>query len=506
MRNFMRILTLALALLMLVGCFAACDGEPAGTTERPSDSTQKESEEDPRKAVKDTVPTNLNLKDDTVTFFTRNDSDIYTYELACEELLNNTVYDAVHYRNIDVENRLNVKIKTIGQPGSWADLKSWTQTLSTAVLTSSGDFDGAAFYLSYGSTLAKEGIYFNLMNLTKDFGGGHLNFEKPWWNQTMVDELSVYNALFFAGGSLTLSEVQNGCCLFFNKDLFNKLFPDKTSDALYASVRAGTWTADEMAEYVAAGWEDVNSNGVIDDGDVVGIRMHAIGQSAGQMDGWVVAMGLDLTEMNVYGEPEISLFNSRTIPAYEKVRNIFGNNPGAFLTVGNVTQTYMQNGNQLFKSDTLKFGSDMRASDVLYGVLPLPKYDAEQEDYRTCFGNGSSCLAICSDLSPERASSVSAVLELLSAESYKQVIPVYYETVLQGQYSRDEADAEMYDRILNSFVFSFGFAYSTQSLDSLGSIFRDMSPTFDIQTHIDSKRISWETKLADLLNALEAVS
>ena len=123
-----------------------------------------------------------------------------------EELLNEPVFDAIHYRNIDVETRLGLKIKSVAQPGSYEQRNEWNNTLSVSVLTNTGDFDGACFYLSYGVALAKEGIYYNLLSVTKD-DGGYLDFEKPWWNQTLVDELSTYGSLFFAGGSLTLTEV-----------------------------------------------------------------------------------------------------------------------------------------------------------------------------------------------------------------------------------------------------------------------------------------------------------
>ena len=101
---------------------------------------------------------------------------------------------------------------------------------------------------------------------------------------------------------------------------------------------------------------------------------------------------------------------------------------------------------------------------------------------------------------------VSAAIELLSAESYKQVLPVYYETILKGHYSRDAADAEMYDRILGSFVFSFGFAWSTSSLGGISAIFRRLQSDYDIQNYIDSNRDSWENQLTSLLTALDAVS
>jgi ABC-type glycerol-3-phosphate transport system substrate-binding protein len=500
-----RILSLFLALLMLLSVLVACGDKPEETT-KGAETTAKVEEEDPRQLVKDTVPTDVNYAGETVTFFVRNDTDIYKYEIACEELLNDTLYDAIHYRNIDVETRLGLKIKTIEQDGAWGKHTEWNNTLSTSVLTNTGDFDGCAFYLSTGSPLAKEGIYYNLMELTGETDG-YLNFEKPWWNQTIVNELAVYGSLFFAGGSLTLSEISGGTCLFFNRDLFNERFPDERDATLYQLVRDGKWTVDKLAAYVAQVWDDLNSNGVIDDGDVVGTRNHAIdGTSAGQMDAWIVAMGLKLTETDIYGEPTLALFNNHTVPAYEAVRSVFGNNPGALLQKSGVVETAMENGNVLFYNRTFSFGATMRESTVNYGVLPIPKYDEDQEDYYTGFGNAASAVAICSNLDSYRAAMTSAVLELLSAESYKQVIPVYYGTVLQGQYSREQADAEMYNIILDSFVFSFGFAYSTQSLGAVGNIFRDLGPTFDIQNHIDSNKETWERKLEELLIALDAVA
>ena len=489
---------------MLLSVFVACGDTPAETTAKPNTPSSNKGD-DHRQQVEDTVPLDLNYAGETVTFLIRDNKEKYKYELACDELLNDTLYDAIHYRNIDVETRLGLKFKTLGQDGSYSNFAKWNETLSVSVLTNTGDFDGAAFYLSTGSSLAKDGIFYNLFELSEDTNG-YLNFTKPWWNQSMTEELAAYGALFFAGGSLTVSQVSDGICVFFNRDMFNELYPDEGDAALYQAVRDGAWTADKMAAYVSEAWTDVNSNGVIDDGDVVGTRNHAMGNSAGQMDAWVVGMGLRFTTTNAYGEPEITLLNSNIIPAYEKVRNVFGNNPGALLTTEEAIETTIENGNVLFFTTALGQGSEMRTSTVNFGVLPIPKYNEEQEDYYTCFGNESSAIAICSNLSDDRAAMVSAVVELLSAESYKQVLPAYYGTVLKGHYSREQADAEMYDLILGSFVFSFGFAYSTHNLGAIGSIFRDLSPTFDMQNYIDSNRVTWDTKLAELLSALEAVS
>ncbi len=498
--KILRILSLLLVLLMLTSAFAACGGDPVETT-----GEGKKPIANDRDEIADTVPLDLNYNGETVTFLVRgNSSDSHKYELACEKLLNDPLYDAIHYRNIDVEARLGLKIRTVEQPGTWEDQTEWCNTLSTSVLTNTGDFDGAAFYLSAGAGLAKDGIYYNLFTLTKD-EAGYLDLEKPWWNQSMTEELGVFGALFFAGSSLAITQAQNTACVFFNRDLFNQKYPDDRDTALYQLVRDGKWTIDKMTDYVSNCWDDLNSNGVADNGDVVGIRN--LGNASGVMDAWIYAMGLDITKNNAYGEPELVLVNGQTVPAYEKVRALFNNEGGLLIaSQADLGETDMPNGNVMFMPNVVNYGKEMKESTVNYGVLPIPKYDEEQDNYRTCFGNIASALAICSNLSESRAAMVSAVLELLSAESYKQVLPVYYGTVLKGHYSREQADAEMYDRILETAVFSFGFAYSTSSLGSISGIFRKLQLDYDIQNTIDSNKDVWEQKLTDLLLALEEVS
>ena len=498
--KFAKILSLFLALLMLASTLVACGDTPEETT----GGSNRPSVGGDRDLIEDSVPLDLNYGGETVTFFVRSEEDLLKYEIACEDLLNDPLYDAIHYRNIDVESRLGVKIKTIEQNGVYGQHTAWNERLSNSVLTNTGDYDGAAIYISQGSPLAKDGIFYNLLNLEQGYGG-YLEFAKPWWNQMLVDELAIYGTLFFAGGSLTISQVAKGSCLFFNRDMFNEKFPDDRDAGLYQLVRDGKWTIDKLTDYVSQVHTDVNSNGVVDDGDIVGIRSRAmVGGDGSFMDPWIPAMGLKLTEKDEYGDVTLAFVNTRTIPAYEKLKALFGSgNPGTLFIKEAHGETELPNGNVLFASTIMNYGLTMAQSEVNYGVLPLPKYDEEQDDYHTGFSNAASAIALCANLSDARAEMMSAVLEVLSAESYKQVIPVYYNKILQGQYSREQADAEMYDLILNSFSFTFGFAYSTASLGGIGSSFRYMEPSYDIAQHIDSNKEVWQEKLDELLLALE---
>ncbi len=505
-----KVLSLILALLMLVLCLASCSGGKDTTGAPESTDKPTESEElTGRDAEQDNIPADLSYGGETVTFLYRNTEGPWLYELDCEELMNDTLNDAIHYRTIDVENRLGVDIKTIGQPVYVANCTEWNNALSTSVLTNTGDYDGAAIYTSQSSALAKDGIYLNMYSVSSEYGDGYINLEKPWWNQTLVDELTTYGALYFLAGDLLISNAAQGNCIYFNKDLFDEKYPNELSATLYQTARDGNWTIDKLISYVSGVWDDSNSDGVINDGDVMG-WCDLGGGSDGDMESWIYALGLSITQTDAYGEPEIALLdNPNSRQAFEMLQKLYYGNDGTYGSSGltsKTTETQFMNGNILFKRVYLSYGSKLRETDVNYGVLPLPKLNEEQEDYRTCFCNNSSTLIFCSNLSSERAAMLSAVAEAMASASYKNVIPVYYSTVLQGQYSKDPPDAEMYDMILKSFVADFGFAYSTVSLGGVGKLFREVGLSVDLQSQIDANRTRYNEALSDLLEALEAIA
>jgi hypothetical protein len=79
--------------------------------------------------------------------------------------------------------------------------------------------------------------------------------------------------------------------------------------------------------------------------------------------------------------------NSNILPAYEKVRGVFGNNPGALLVAEMGGETDLKNGNMLFKTTTFHHGVEMKESVVNYGVLPIPMRNEMQKQYYSLVSN-----------------------------------------------------------------------------------------------------------------------
>ena len=490
MKKFTRLMCLALALLMMLACFAACGGNGDDTT---LPQASGEEDESGRNSVKDTVPTDLDFKGDAVTFFVRNDDDMWRNEMDVEKTTNDTLFDAIYYRNATVEERLGVEIKQIGQSGTYSVSNAWNATLRNAVLTKSNDYDAAAIYASTGSALAVEGLYYNVLDIP------YITLDQPWWNQTIRDELTLFDTLYYLGGDIAVTETANGMTMFYNKDLFTELYQTQNID-LYQVVDEGKWTIDYMNELVAGAWIDENSDGIISDGDTVGFKNNATTGGNGGADAWIPAMGIKLTTI-IDDYPVLTFYDEHTVEAFEKVKTLHLNNPGSFCTA-DAPNTKFTVGNQLFNMARLNSGSDFRDMQDDYGVLPMPKFDEEQEDYYTTFDNTASLVVVLSTCT--ETEKVGATLELMAAEAYKQVTPAYFEICLQGKYSDAPEDAAMYDRILKTFVFNFGFCYSTKSLDGVGSLFRNL--TLDIAQQYEANKVKYEASLEELIDKLDEIS
>ena len=485
MKKSLRFICLVIALILITTVLASC-GNSDATTVAKDTNIQNETERD---AVKDTVPADLQFKGETVTFFVRDDQELWKHEIDVEKTTNDTLYDAIYYRNSTVEDRLGITIKQIGQAGTYAVADSWNSTLRNAVLTKSGDFDASAIYASTGSALAVEGLYYNVLDLP------YIAFEQPWWNDSIIEEVTLFDTLYYLAGDICITQIANGLCIFYNKNLFSELYGTQNIK-LFDVVEKGKWTIDYMSELVSNAWIDENSDGIVSDGDTVGFFANTAG---GGMDAWIPAMGISITKM-VDGYPEITFYSGHTVAAFEKLRGLYNNNPGTLNASATATKFVV--GNQLFTMEYLNGGSKFRAMKDNYGVLPLPKFDAEQDDYYTTFDNAASLVVVLSTCN--RTDLVGATLELMGAESYKQVTPAYFEICLQGKYSDAPEDAEMYDRIINSFVYSFGFCYSTKSLEGIGGLFRNLD--VDIAQKYEANKIKYENALNALIDKLDEIS
>ena len=125
----------------------------------------------------------------------------------------------------------------------------------------------------------------------------------------------------------------------------------------------------------------------------------------------------------------------------------------------------------------------------------MPKWDAEQENYRTTARATYS--SFCIPVTAVDPNMSAAVLECFASESYRTVSPAYFENALKIKYARDDESSQMYDLIKSSITFSFATSF-TMAIGDPQNLFKNQIATED--ENWASKMASWEPQSQALLD------
>jgi hypothetical protein len=247
---------------------------------------------------------------------------------------------------------------------------------------------------------------------------------------------------------------------FFNKRIFEDYFGEP--DQLYTHVLNGTWTHSVFAEYCRGVYTDLNGNGIADAEDLFGFDF----EQWGIPNYLSMSTGLTWMVRDEEGLPTIDLFNENGILWGETLFNLLYTDNIAL--VRNKNESFPNELNLFYLGD---LGSANRFRDVPFefGVLPYPKLN-ENLNYMsaaaTVNGNG---VAIPITSPADKFDAICATLESLSAEAYRNVVPVWYETALKIKYLDADIDAQMVDIIYDTISSSF-IMMADKEID-IGSIF-----------------------------------
>ncbi len=354
------------------------------------------------------------------------------------ETTGDVINDAIFERNTRIEEIYNISIDAEYSDGT-------ITTYRQAVL--SGDSLYAAMYnlLSYMTTLSLEGLFYNYYELP------HINMEAAWWDQSMVENLTVDDRLYVLSGDIS-PHINNKAFVFlFNKDMCSALGLDMP----YQMVLDGKWTQDVLAQYVKNVNADLNGDGKMDWNDRWGYLSE-------QANGYItyLSFGGRVTEQNADGrwqiafdsDGNISLAQAAVEMVCDQTTTLLAD-PYANENSWSAVSSWYAAGGALIRSSALEpIPRDFRSLDVNFGILPYPKLDESQKDYITLVGDGN---VFSVPVTADPAFS-SLILEALAVESVESVTPAFYDRCLEGKILRDEESKAMLDIIFASKTFDVG--------------------------------------------------
>ncbi len=458
-RDFMKKWICLMLALLLALPFTACGTEKAPEESTPADSpavSDSDGETEPDAAETDPetdsgtaeavrahkVPTDeLDFGNEEFHVYAF-DWQAYSDYFFAEEESSDPLESAIYDRKRTVEEALNVKL-THTMYKSYVDMyPAVDQNIGTGddevQLILMHCISGVASYATSGTLYAFDKL-------------PHVDLTADWWNREQMDALRLGKHYFYGVSDYI---IPTPSAIFFNKQIIE----DTGLENPYDLVHANQWTMDKMEEMARSYSRDVNNDGIWDEDDVYGIGGNPFLNIWGACDQFLVTHNEeDKLEMAINTEKAADLLTMMARWSSDHVWHYPSTGEEKDLL-------YLDSEQVLFCAYGLTGSKRLRESDVDYGIVPFPKYNAEQEHYRALDWGGFMAVPV-TIRDPEL---VGATIELLSFESGNTVVPVFYDKVLDGQLAQDPVAPEMIDIVYNSICYDPGMNY----LGLSGSMFK----------------------------------
>jgi hypothetical protein len=322
----------------------------------------------------------------------------------------------------------------------------------------------------------------------------------PWWNQDSVRSFTLGSTLFFAAPELLLRDKGATAVMFYNATVAN----NKGVTNLYEMAEEGTWTFEQfisLCEEVAA---SMDGDDLMNSGE----DLWGAGMSNDAIFYLFGGSGMKFASVDDYGYVEYQFGSEQSILYLQDIFDYAVYTDA--LAHPNVVDL---NGVNIFRNDCSLFAFGL-VKDVLglrsmesdFGVLPIPKMDETQTGYQTFLHDQFTAFGIVSTVKENRLQMMGAYLEAMAEESYKSLVPTYYELALKTKYVSDEESGQMLDMIYRSVYIDAGVLY-TKTVDvhqQLRTIIRSGNNTVASMFKATSKVVSkMITKLNDGLWAIQ---
>lgn len=484
MKKAQRLITFLLATLILVSCGGkTADTETTGSTsvtESGSDSAEPEYTYEKY----DLGGREFNILSSTYPY--------YFYEtIDLENMTGETIDDEVYIRNRKVENMFNMKLNVTEVNG-----KDSCELLINCVQADEDVYDAATIPFGYTSAqIMSQNCLLNLNNIA-DF-----QFDEAWWNKHLNDRLVIGSEkkLTAVFSDISLANFEGSFVTFINSGMAE----DLGIDIPYDMVRNGKWTLDKLAEYMKAGANlngDSSFNYSSDGNSIYGLT------ATTTFDQAVIVGSMDLFTVQKDGSVNIAANSDKFISNVLKLSDIVAT-PGEMLyynrSADDNYEKVFRDERALLMVGELKAASMMRASDFEYGLLPIPKFDESQSDYRTVVGYGFLfCIPMVCDTPNESA----AVIDAMTYYTYKDVMPLFYNERISQKALRDDDSIEMLALINKTRCLDIGrlYGWSNMLYQVMENATKNQKKTVasDLASKLDQIEASIE-KTVDAINSAQ---
>lgn len=454
-------LIFSLLLVSLCGCnkqSANDSGETTSGTEAPITDGGDE-RYDANGYLLDDLPDELNYGGEVVNVLHWTETDVLEFnpDVNTKDVIEKSLIE----RDNQAATRLNVEFNWIPTNGHWQSENAFVDKVANSMLEDGENrFDIIATYSQSAALISTLGYVMDLS------GNQYLDLEKPWWPNSLVETFTVEGNLFFVSGDISLTFLTQAISTIFNKELLADRFPNEN---LYSLVDNNQWTYEKMLTLAQEFYIDRGETGTKDGEDRFGVLC----PWEIYLDGFFY--GSDMITVDHDSDDTLHVNSDyvglRGDDLAEKLKALFHTTNVGYLQNTGVSIDIFANGEAAFMiAPASTIMTYLLDSDVDYGVLPMPKYDTLQEEYKTVCTNLTSLYCISANSTEEQAKRAGAVLECLASEGYRRVSPTVFDKCLKSRYAKDGETGRMYDIIRAGVTFDIGRVYGRAALHDVTQV------------------------------------
>jgi hypothetical protein len=367
------------------------------------------------------------------------------------------VNDAIFNRNQLLEEQFNCDI--VNHFEAMGNLFSYTLYGTISKLVQAGDttYDFMMPPIQDSAKLAADGILWDLTMFDS------INLDQPWWNQVFDEATSIGGKSYYANGDISLTFMRAAYAILFSKNVLSKY----DLDSPYSLVTDGKWTIDALMGMARSAAEDINGNGHMDSEDNIGMAMLYNSGEAFYAATGVKLVTVDDGKLTWTGD------SAKSISVMEKIYDIYQDKlvtincdnaslmSGSYSSLTNVDRgaTFLSTDKTLFLFGTMNNVPLMRDMDGDFGILPLPKFDDNQERYYSYVHTWSASAATI-PITAQDPEGTAMFMEAAAYYASQMITPAYYNVALKTKYARDDESQQMLDIIYENRWCDLGNLYN----------------------------------------------
>lgn len=452
MKKRTRTIALLLSLIMTAGALASCaDNEPV---KKPQVTAGNNSEGD----KKNPTFAEMDYNGETFTILSKQDedTDFTDHYIDTEDRTGEPINEAVATRNELVEEKYNVDI--VRRKGDYGYAKTAAQ---------SGTVDFEMVY-DWGFRLvpgAMDGIFYDLKQLNPEY----VDLEQSYWAPTSHNDLTIADKLLVFTCDISMNRIGWASFLAFNK----KLMDDFGLEYPYTYVNNNTWTYDKYLELVQQGFRE-NGDTKLDENDIYGssgVGITDVVRSSGwkgykYRDDGSFELDFQLEKLSQIYSEYSNKFRGDTFCNVKMEDWLKIVDKSAFSSDFRAARfaSFGQN-HIMFTSFTMDETQDLAGMDLnsTYGVVPMPKYQANQSEYYHYIDPCAPMFSIMKQADDEK---IAVILEYMNYESQNLLLPAFFEQTIKTKRMSDPEgrDEKMLDIIRDSVHYDFGSLYGQNGI------------------------------------------